>query len=189
MSFVEDWRKGRADYSRLRLGNANLKKTGDKLIALLKQGGFEFSIAGGYAVQHHGYARFTEDVDVLVKDINAVRDFLSIHGFMEAPGTTTILYDRETKVEINLLPSGVRLTPKSDPLPDPDKEILSLPQLLNNKISSYKSSPARRAKDLGDVSELIQRNDLPRDYPVSDLAFYQKIWDDIQNEDKPESST
>ena len=189
MAFVHNWRKGRADYARLRLGNATLKATADKLIKLLTEGGFKFSIAGGYAVQHHGYPRFTEDVDIIVQDIDKVRDYLRIRGFKAAPGARTIMYDRATKVEINLLPSGVKLTPKSDPIPEPDEEVLSLAQLLNNKLSSYKSSPMRRARDLGDVTELIQRNALPRDFPVTDIAFYQQIWDDLQNEVQPDNPT
>ena len=36
------------------------------LLALLRDAGVVFRIVGGVAVLHHGYARTTEDIDVLV---------------------------------------------------------------------------------------------------------------------------
>jgi len=183
MSFAYSWKKGRADYSRKRLGNLPLTQTAEKVLKLLKEGGFKATISGGYAVQHHGYPRFTEDIDIIVDRRNEANEYLSIRGFKET-SSLMVMYDRENGIEINLLQSGAVLSPKSLPTPEPKEDILDLPELISNKLSSYFNNKGKRAKDLGDVSELIQRNQLPRDFQVHPeyQKEYEELWDSIQSD-------
>jgi hypothetical protein len=183
-SFAYTWKSGRADYHRKLLGNQKLTETAKKAIQVLTNFGIKATIAGGYAVQHHGYPRSTEDVDIIVEDVDRAMEVLSMNGFKQAQGTSTILYDRITRIEVNLLPAGKRLSPTSLPIPKPKGEILGLSDLISNKLSSWKSAPAKRAKDLADVSELIQRNLLPRSLEVHSEVQndYDNLWDQLQKE-------
>src|SRR5580698_1882814 len=80
--------------------------------ALLEDAGVDFKFVGGVAVVHHGYARTTEDVDVLVEHDGPVRlrESLASHGF-EAVG----------EVRLRHIPTGVRvdLLVGGSPMPRP----------------------------------------------------------------------
>jgi hypothetical protein len=52
---------------------------------------------GGFAVQEHGYPRFTVDVNIIVPDVELAREKLSMNGFRANPGSTMTVTDRETK--------------------------------------------------------------------------------------------
>lgn len=176
----------KAEQHRKVLGNSALTVTANKALKLLKGGGFRAMILGGYALQHHGYSRFTEDVDIVVDNVQDAVDYLSIRGFREVAGTG-IMYDRENKVMLNILEAGKHLTPKSIlPVPTPTEPIISLERLLSDKLSAHNSAPVRRLKDLADVSEMIQRHKLPRDFPVDSRVqhLYTDLWDKLTAESK-----
>jgi hypothetical protein len=63
-------------------------------------------VCGGFAVQEHGYPRFTVDVDIIVPDVEFAMEKLSLNGFKANPGSRMTVTDRETNVEIDLLPAG-----------------------------------------------------------------------------------
>src|SRR5580700_5969254 len=71
-------------------------------------------VCGGFAVQEHGYPRFTVDVDIIVPDVDFAREKLARNGF----GT-----------EIDLLPGGNRVDPGPLTFPVPT-HVSSEPQIL-----------------------------------------------------------
>src|SRR5271157_3673774 len=167
---------------------SDLEKTMRRATSTLAGEGVPSLVLGGYAVQEHGYPYTTMDVDIVVPDVARASEILSISGFKLAPGTGTILYDRTTKVEINLLPGGGRVGPGPLPLPVPTEvvkdPIIDLQRLIETKLSSYIGNPVTRAKDFSAVVELTKANKLPRDYSLDPQVkpTFQKMWDDLEAE-------
>lgn len=94
--------------------------------------------------------------------------------------------DRDTKVEINLLPGGKKVDPGPLALPVPtrvslDPQILTLERLISAKLSTYIGRGIDRAQDYADVVKLIQANHLPKKYGVDPKVrdLYHKMWDEI----------
>ena len=149
-----------------------LERTMRKAVRVLAEAGIPSLIVGGYAVQEHGYARFTSDVDVIVPKVVDARGILSINGFRENSGSSMTVTDRVSKVEVNLLPGGHSVGPGPLILPIPqtvssNPTFVDLRTLLEMKLSSYVGSPLNRAKDFSDVVELIKANKLTRSFVVA----------------------
>lgn len=143
-------------------------------------------VCGGFAVQEHGYPRFTVDVDIIVPDVRVARDKLCMNGFKENPGARMTVMDRETKVEVDLQPRGSKLDPGPLTFPIPahvssEPQILSLPSLISSKLSTYIGRGIDRAQDYADVVTLIKVNHLPRDYDVDVKVreLYHQMWDEL----------
>jgi len=175
-----------AEFLRESTGSTNIKKTLLKAIRILKIFDIPHLVCGGIAVQESGYPRLTVDVDIMVPDVQAARERLGISGFRKNEGSSMTLTDRETKVEVDLLPGGKSVGPGPVNLPVPKivSEIPQLPtqeQLITMKLSSWMGNKLRRTKDLADVVELIHRTNLKRNLNV-DLKVkeeYLKIWDEL----------
>jgi hypothetical protein len=121
-----------------------------------------FKLVGGVAVVHHGYARTTEDIDVLVEAGTAGRldAQLPLCGFERAAPTR--LRHIATGVRVDLLVAG-------DPLPRDgrgtypspldvgasprDRHVIDLGGLIELKLR------AGRHRDLADAVELLKRVD------------------------------
>jgi hypothetical protein len=100
-------------------------------------------VCGGFAVQEHGYPRFTVDVDIIVPDVDFAREKLAMNGFQENPGSRMTVTDRETRVEIDLLPGGDKVDPGPLTFPVPthvssEPQILTLQDLISLKLSTYR---------------------------------------------------
>jgi hypothetical protein len=132
---------------------------------LFHDAGVPFKLVGGVAVVHHGYARTTEDVDVLVDGDGCSRlwEALSAHGF--EPVSSTRLRHTATGVGVDLLVgggpmpragSGTYPSPDSLAASDRDPDVVALPGLLELKLRS------RRHRDEADVVELLKRLDEAR---------------------------
>ena len=131
--------------------------------ALLRDAGVPFKIVGGLAVIHHGYERYTRDVDVLVAPdaMSTVESFLDAHGFSKISDRR--IQHNGTGVFVDMLPEGAQLRgPRhAPPLPSPndvaasdtDPEVVALPVLLEFKLD------AGRRLDLTDVVQLLKRID------------------------------
>src|SRR5713101_4712606 len=77
-------------------------------------------IAGGIAVQLHGYPRFTTDVDLVVPDVQAAHELLKTLGYRASVHQPLAVIDPETNVRIDLLPAGQALSPACNvPFPTP----------------------------------------------------------------------
>ena len=110
-------------------GSTNIEKTLLKALKVLKLFNIPHYVCGGFAVQEHGYPRFTIDVNLIVPDVHLAREKLAINGFKANPGSNMTVTDRETKVEVDVLPGGgkVGLGPVSFPMP---KKVSEKPQIL-----------------------------------------------------------
>ena|ERR1022692_355525 len=146
-------------------------------------------VCGGFAVQEHGYPRYTVYVDLIVPDVPLAHEKLCMNGFRENPGSKMTVTDRETKVEVDLLPGGGKLDPGPLTFPVPTRvssepQILTLESLISSKLSTYIGCGIHRAQDYADVVKLIEANDLPRDYGVDQKVreTYEEIWDELHQE-------
>lgn len=95
--------------------------------------------------------------------------------------------DRDTKVEIDVLPGGGKVGPGPVSFPMPTRvsekpQILDLQELISLKLSSYMGSPINRAQDYADAIKLIQANRTEREFnvDVSVRELYLAVWDGIQ---------
>ncbi len=179
----------RAQLIRKVSGSTELTRTLRKAVSALSRSNIPSLVVGGYAVQEHGYARFTSDVDLVVPNVAEAREVLSIRGFRENPGSSMSLTDRLTKVEIDLLPGGGAVGPGPLPLPlptivSPDPTLVDLRTLIELKLSSYLGSPLSRNQDFADVIALIKANSLPRDFPLHQAVEpqFQSTWDGLEAE-------
>jgi len=114
-----------------------------------------------------------------------------MNGFKANAGSKMTVTDRETKVEVVLLPGGKKLDPGplSFPMPDhvsEEPQILALDKLISAKLSTYIGVGVHRAQDFADVVKLIEANRLPRDFGVDPKVRdeYQKTWDEIHQPKK-----
>ncbi len=169
-------------------GSTNIKATLLKALKVLKLFNIPHYVCGGFAVQEHGFPRLTVDVDIIVPDVQFAREKLSMNGFKANPGYKMTVTDRDTKVEIDVLPGGGKVGPGPVTFPMPTKvsnkpQILTLAELISLKLSSYMGSPFDRARDYGDVAELIKANHPSRPLNIDPRVReeYQKVWDGLHN--------
>lgn len=174
-------------------GTSGLEETARKVASVLADYDIPHLIVGGLAVQEHGYARLTLDVDVVVPDVLEAIEFLTADltgPFVRIPNCEDRLTDRRNGVKIDLLPANRVLRPGCKvPFPEPKKvfdtpQIVSLGDLISLKLDSWSQSRLHRAKDLADVIEIIKNRKLPRNLAVSPAVrdFYIEIWDGLQAE-------
>ena len=163
-----------AEFLRESSGSTNIEKTLRKAVKVLALFQIPHYVCGGFAVQEHGYPRFTVDVDIIVPDVQLAAEKLSMNGFKTNPGSTRTVTDRETKVEVDLRPGDPTYV-SSEP------QILPLQGLISSKLSIYVSRGIERMQDYADVARLIQANHLPRDYDADPKVrdTYQTLWDAI----------
>lgn len=164
----------KAAFLRESSGSTNMERTLLKALKVLKLFNIPHHVCGGFAVQEHGYPRFTVDVDIIVPDVAYAIEKLSINGFKHNAGSRMTVTDRETKVEVHLLPGGP--TRISD-----EPQILGLERLISAKLSTYMGRGIERSQDLADVVQLVKENQIPRDFDVDPAARseYLKIWDGL----------
>jgi len=177
-----------AEFLRESSGSTNIEKKLLKAVKVMAVFHITHYVCGGFAVQEHGYPRFTKDVDIIVPDVEFAFEKLSMNGFKVNPGSRMTVTDRETKVEVDLQPGGKQVHPGPLTLPVPPRasdkpQILRLEELISSKLSTYMGTGAARLQDAADVSQLIQANRLPREYPVDPRVRdeYHQIWDGIHN--------
>jgi hypothetical protein len=165
---------------------SNIEKTLLKAVKVLALFRIPHYICGGFAVQEHGYPRFTVDVDIIVPDVDFAREKLGMNGFKENSGSKMTVTDRETKVEVDLLPAGGKVDQGPLALPVPthvsdEPQVLSLGDLISSKLSTYIGRGIARAQDYADVVKLIEANELPREFGVDSKVqdLYRNTWDEL----------
>lgn len=175
-----------AVFLRVSSGSTDLEKTLRKATKVLALFEIPHLVCGGFAVQEHGYPRFSFNVELIVPDVAAAREKLSLNGFRANPGSSMTVTDRETKVEVDLLPGGSKVDsgPLTLPVPTAVSEspmFLSLEQLISAKLSTYIARGIHRAQDYADVAKLMSANQLPREFGVRAEAkgLYQTLWDEL----------
>lgn len=165
----------------------------------LDEAGVPYAIAGAMALNEYGYRRATTHVAVLLTAEGLARfkaRWLG-RGYVEKFPGSRGLRDTEHGVTIDVLIAGDYPgdgKPKPVRFPDPADvavrgqrvALIPLATLVELKLASGMSS-IHRAKDLGDVVELIKHARLPRaladqlDPSVRDR--YLEIWDALQTPD------
>jgi len=143
--------------------------------------GVPYAISGGMALFHHGYRRFTEDVDVLLtrEGLAKVHESLAGLGYVPTHAGSKNLRDAQTGVRIDVLIAGEFPgdgKPKPVAFPDPgtlasaptalDQDgvrYLGLESLVELKLASGMTNPSR-LRDLSDVLELIRTLNLPASF-------------------------
>ena len=165
-------------------GTASLEVALLKAVKVLVHHGIPHLVAGGFAVQEHGYCRTTQDLELLVPNTPEAMEKLLAGGFEKSSDSSAVVVDTDSKVKIKLLPGGGRVFAKDklgQPMPtvvSEQPQVMSLAQLLNTKLSRG------WMKDLSDVVQLIKANSLTREYPVDGTVRtdYEKAWDTAEAE-------
>src|SRR5258708_25178113 len=150
-----------AEFLRESSGSTNIEKTLIKAVKVLALFHIPHYVCGGFAVQEHGYPRFTIDVDIIVPNVELAREKLAMNGFKANPGSNMTVTDRETKVEIDILPGGGKVGSGPVAFPMPTKvsdkpQILTLPELVSLKLSSHIGRPIDRAQANVDAIRWVQ---------------------------------
>jgi hypothetical protein len=156
-----------------------------------------YVVVDGMALFHHGYRRFTEDVDIVVtrESLTRIHEALDGLGYVREFRGSRNLRDSESGVKIEFLITGEYPgdgKPKPIAFPDPDDMVtleadgmrfVTLPMLVNLKIASGMTNPGR-LHDLADVQELIKRVPLTRDFAEKLDPYakdkYLELWDGVQ---------
>jgi hypothetical protein len=171
-----------------------------KIVKRLDALGIHYAIVGGMALVHHGYRRFTDDVDILVtrEDLDKLHREVEGLGYLPPFAGSKHLRDTELSVKIEFLTTGEFPgdgKPKPVAFPEPssvaenDEGIcyVRLPELITLKLASGMTNTGR-LKDLADVQELIKLKKLPRNFG-NDLPEYVRpkfleIWDNTSSEEE-----
>ena len=132
--------------------------------AALDAAGVAFLLGGGFAVNAHGYARGTEDIDLLVSDVELAA---SDHALGEA-GFRCLRSDAVSR-----------------PFQGREVRIPSLAHLLAMKIHAMKHDQlVRGLKDLLDIVELARRNGLTAaDSPLKGWCLKYgdvQVWESVR---------
>ena len=146
-----------------------------RVAACLEQAKVPYAIIGGMAVNAHGHARTTTDVDFLLaaEGLATVRKLAGGGEFVADPVRRRRFIDQTTGVRFDVLLAGHfpgSGLPGPIAFPDPqavslridDLNVVDLPTLVQLKLA------ARRYQDFADVVSLIRANGL-------DKSFQQKL--------------
>ncbi|HJQ38462.1 MAG TPA: hypothetical protein VKB93_15090 [Thermoanaerobaculia bacterium] len=140
----------------------------------LEEAGIDYALIGGMALFAHGYRRYTTDVDILTTPagLDAIHRELVGRGYVPRfPGARKALRDTQTGVTVEFITTGEYPgdgKPKAVGFPDPANaavtidgvQVITLEKLIELKLASGLTNPLR-ARDLGDVHDLIDRLNLP----------------------------
>lgn len=153
---------------RLFMGQSEVNKSLVRITKQLEELGVPYAVAGGMAMIAHGYLRFTDDVDILVtrEGLERLHEAVDGRGWIRPFSKSKNLRDASTGVKIEFLLTGDYPgdgKPKPVAFPSPEgvaSEIqgikyLNVATLINLKLASYMTG-MDRAKDLGDVQELMK---------------------------------
>ena len=162
--------------SRFLMGEGPVHLSLQKITKRLEQLRIPYAVVGGMALVAHGYDRTTVDVDILVDaaGLAATHEALEGLGYVAPFAGSKHLRDIETSVRIEFLVAGQYPgdgKPKPIAFPDPARvgveiggiRYVNLPTLVELKLASGMSNPLR-AKDIGDVIDLIKVLRLPPEF-------------------------
>ncbi len=165
-----------AELKRDQVHSDDIARTLEYLKMELGRANIPFGLIGGLALRHHGYLRFTEDVDILTtaEGLQWIHDNMVGRGLLpRGPGVRKKLRQTQYKVNIDILTAGEHAGANGSPtcFPSPESDafverdgilVLTLEKLIELKLTS--GVWGGRAKDLGDVQELIRANALSEDF-------------------------
>jgi hypothetical protein len=155
--------------ARFHMAQGNVKRALTDLAGGLEGLGIDYAIVGAMALNAHGFARETTDVDVLITPagLERFREQLLGRGYIEAfSGARKTFRDTRTGTKVEFITSGEYPgdgKPKPVVFPEPNTiaqriggaRFATLPALIELKLASGMTQPARR-RDLADVQDLIR---------------------------------
>ena len=152
-------------------GTDKVHQSMNRLIESLESAGIAYAIVGGMAVNAHGHARTTRDVDVLLtkEGFEEFRSRFVGSAFDQVPKRSRRFSDRANGVSLDVLVAGFYPgSGKPGPIayPDPagvsvtieNKQVINLRTLIQLKLA------ARRHQDFADVVNLIRIHSLDESY-------------------------
>jgi hypothetical protein len=172
-------------------------KTLRKIARRLDDLGVPYAVAGGMALEAHGFRRLTVDVDLLVNrdGLKTIHEKLDGLGYVPPFTGSKNLRDAEYGVRIKFLIAGEYPgdgQPKAVAFPEPEAVsveldgvcYLSLPSLVELKLASGMTGGVHRMKDLADVVELIKTINLSAEFAAELNPYvrdkYLELWQGIQ---------
>jgi hypothetical protein len=187
---------------RLFMGASEVTKTLQRITTRLGELDIDYAVAGGMAMIAHGYMRFTDDVDILVtrEDLDRLHQAVDGLGWVRPFSTSKNLRDANTGVKIEFLLSGDfpgdgKPKPVAFPRPsDVAMEIqgikyLDVSTLINLKLASFMTGGVDRAKDQGDVVELMKARSLSYELLEKVHPYvrdqYRELCDRLSKLDRP----
>ena len=174
-----------------------------RLTQRLQEEQIPYAVIGGMALPAHGFARFTDDVDILTTrdGLDAIHQKLVGRGYVPAfQAARKALRDTTTGVKVEFITTGEYPgdgKPKPVSFPDPRHasievdgyNVIALPTLIELKLASGLTAP-HRLRDLADVQDLIRALTLPRDLgeqlDASVRDEYFRMWSVAQTPDPHE---
>jgi hypothetical protein len=191
-----------SELQRFFLGEDKVHQALHRIARRLDESAIPYAIAGGMALNAHGFRRATVDVDVLVTSdgLQSVHKALEGLGYVPPFTGSKNLRDVESSVRIEFLVSGQFPgdgKPKPVAFPDPAAvgtvidgiRYLNLPTLVELKLASGMTN-AGRLKDLGDVQELIRNLKLTREFSGQLNPYvaskYTELWDAVATSFDPD---
>ncbi len=190
------------ELERFFMGEDKVHQALHRISEKLQELGIPYAVAGGMALNAHGFRRATVDVDVLVTQEGLVAIHAALEGLGYVPPFTGSkhLRDVESSVRVEFLVAGQFPgdgKPKPVAFPDPATvgveidgiNYLKLETLVELKLASGMTN-AGRLKDLGDVQELIRTLKLERGFSqrLNEYvrAKYVELWDSVANSFDPD---
>ncbi len=151
------------------MGTGKVNQTVRQLASDFERAKIDYALVGAMALNAHGYARETVDVDVLVSPEGLEKFRCELVGLGYRPsfeGATKSFRNSATGVTVEFLTTGEYPgdgKPKTIVFPDPANvakemdgiKVVDLPTLINLKLASGMTAPHRR-RDLADVQDLIR---------------------------------
>ena len=166
-----------------------------RLVARLDEAKIPYALVGALALNEHGYARMTTDIDVVMtrKGLEKFRaQFLGL-GYRPAfEGAYKTFRNTEDQVKINVFITGGFPgdgKPKPVTFPDPQDAVIlnhirvvPLEKFFDLKLASGMTAP-HRLKDLADAQEAIRALGLPLEFGAkldpSVRGEYERLWHTI----------
>lgn len=154
----------------------------DILTKLFEENNIDFIIVGGTASFIHGYNRTTEDIDIIVSDLDKdkIKELVNLYSLESSKKESIKTHFRKVTLDcychINLYLEiiytgdtfGDSKVPELNKFTRKGKHLISLKDLIVMKLE------AGRFQDIADVSKLIEKNKLPKDFIDNDK--YLQVW-------------
>jgi hypothetical protein len=173
-------------------------KTLRKITRRLESINVPYAVAGGMALEAHGFRRLTVDVDILVsrEGLKKIHEELDGSGYVPPFTGSKHLRDVESGVRIEFLIAGQFPgdgKPKAVAVPDPETagvvidgiRFLSLPKFIELKLASGMTGGIHRMKDFTDAIALIETLKLPAEFADNLNPYvrdkYLEFWQGIQD--------
>lgn len=166
-----------AEVSRYFMRQGSLNIALAKVTQDLKEHGIDYMVIGALALFEHGYARLTEDIDLVLtpEGLEVFHRELIGLGYLPAfRGARKKLRSTIEDIAIDVITTGEYPgdgKPKPVSIPDPSAasieidgvRFVTIEKLIELKLASGMTAP-HRLKDLADVQELIKIRDLQPEF-------------------------